>query len=315
MELEKEYYTQLVQDGGRPLYPVSQLEQVASRPQDFRGILRFWQHVPTKTPIWQGVFARQLERWREFRKWQVDKRRQQNRITTTNATGRSRSRYSQPSDPVEVLGATSTQYAEAVNSRLVCHGQQKAELGQDPQQQDALTTWLEYLSFEYWWYDNWLATLELQRPKYEKAWRALKSSGILRPPETRASLNRFDLACRATNAGTRQKVVVSTFLKYSEAFQRLQSKIGRQAMLLEWVVSQVPLIASPSEHKRGTKRTRDGSKGDNGGKEGDDGPQKRVRFNEPRILKQPQSLRRSSRIAARYQLGERDLHRHVDRFK
>ena len=83
-ESETKAHTRLVAEGGRPCYPISELEHVFQNPGDHREILRHW-HQYLEVPDnpddsnmdwldWQ-VFQTQLTRWREFRKWQRDNRR------------------------------------------------------------------------------------------------------------------------------------------------------------------------------------------------------------------------------------------------
>ncbi|KUI73485.1 hypothetical protein VM1G_08918 [Cytospora mali] len=144
---------------------------------------------------------------------------------------------------LEVRGRNFADYADAAKRRLAQHGQRTVELMQDPRQQSALTTWMEYLNFEYWWYDQYVAALAKLRPTYDDAWRALQKSGVLHPSETRASLNKFTLVCRQT--GNTQQAIVSSYLKESKAYDWMKLKMDRQAMLLEWAVCQVPLIDVP----------------------------------------------------------------------
>lgn len=68
-------YNSLVNDGGRPAYPISLLERVSEEPEEYREILRPWQNHPyTSPPEWDGVFLIQSQRWQMFRRWQQDSR-------------------------------------------------------------------------------------------------------------------------------------------------------------------------------------------------------------------------------------------------
>ncbi|KAK3388288.1 hypothetical protein B0T20DRAFT_365067, partial [Sordaria brevicollis] len=70
-------YQALIDDGCRPLFPLSLLPQVSKDPDAYRDMLRPWTEYPD-TPSSEdwGVFSRQLCRWKEFRAWQLVNRRQ-----------------------------------------------------------------------------------------------------------------------------------------------------------------------------------------------------------------------------------------------
>lgn len=76
-------------------------------------------------------------------------------------------------------------YEDAVKKRLNRHGFTRVfQLQEDPKQQDELTTWIEYLGFEYWWLDRYTATFERLKPKHDEAWEVLTKSGTLLDDET-----------------------------------------------------------------------------------------------------------------------------------
>jgi hypothetical protein len=76
-------------------------------------------------------------------------------------------------------------YVNAVKRRLARHGFTRAfKLDRDPTRQDRLTTWIEYLNYEYWWYDQYMAEAKRLRPRYDRAWKELVDSNALRPSET-----------------------------------------------------------------------------------------------------------------------------------
>lgn len=80
---EMEAYYDLVQDGGRPLYPISLIDKIFQDPEGHIELLQPWRFGwRTRTP-WKypdsddkprEVISRQLERWQDFRKWQNDNR-------------------------------------------------------------------------------------------------------------------------------------------------------------------------------------------------------------------------------------------------
>ena len=70
-----------------------------------------------------------------------------------------------------------TAYTHAVEKRLLSHKfTQPFQLAEDPRQQDARTTWVEYLSYIYWWQDQHAAEMKAAERQYRKAWDELQSS-------------------------------------------------------------------------------------------------------------------------------------------
>ncbi|KAF5128416.1 hypothetical protein E5D57_009355 [Metarhizium anisopliae] len=84
------------------------------------------------------------------------------------------------------LGCESTSdYEEAMKARLAKHGFTRTfYLAEDPKQQEKLTTWIEYLGFEYWWLDRYAASIERLKPKHDEAWEELKRKGMVKNDET-----------------------------------------------------------------------------------------------------------------------------------
>ncbi|KHN99766.1 Chromo domain-like protein [Metarhizium album ARSEF 1941] len=76
-------------------------------------------------------------------------------------------------------------YEKAMKARLARHGFKRTfHLAEDPKQQDQLTTWIEYLGFEYWWLDRHTATFERLKPIHDEAWEKLKREGMVQDDET-----------------------------------------------------------------------------------------------------------------------------------
>jgi hypothetical protein len=61
---------------------------------------------------------------------------------------------------------------------------QSVQLHEDPEQQDKLTTWIEFLNYEYRRYDSCIDTINRLQPQFDKAWKTLVDSKVLRPLET-----------------------------------------------------------------------------------------------------------------------------------
>jgi hypothetical protein len=153
LEQQVEYYDTLVREGGRPSHPVKLGRGIIENPGEYREILSYWQ---SHSGDWQ-VFQAQMGTWREFRRWQR-KNREDGRFA---------------------------KYAEDVKAGLAEHGFTRLfQLAEDQERQDKLTTWIEYLDYEYWWYDRDMRILKLRRPEYDEAWKKLVESRVLRPFET-----------------------------------------------------------------------------------------------------------------------------------
>ena len=77
-------------------------------------------------------------------------------------------------------------YVEAVRRRLAQHGFTRPfQLKEDPKEQDRLTTWIEYLNYEYWWLDRFTRTAERLKTRNDDTWQKLVDSNMLEPGETR----------------------------------------------------------------------------------------------------------------------------------
>jgi hypothetical protein len=84
------------------------------------------------------------------------------------------------------------EYAEALKERLTKHGFTRTfQLDEDPARQDKLTTWIEYLGYQYWWYDQHEVYKRFQG-RYDAAWKKLVDAKVLRPFETVESITNFD---------------------------------------------------------------------------------------------------------------------------
>ncbi|KAK2595004.1 hypothetical protein QQS21_007258 [Conoideocrella luteorostrata] len=76
-------------------------------------------------------------------------------------------------------------YEEAVKARLARHGFTRPfHLTEDPKPQNKLTTWVEYLGFEYWWLDRYTKSFERLKLKHDNAWVEVKEQGMVKDDET-----------------------------------------------------------------------------------------------------------------------------------
>lgn len=89
------------------------------------------------------------------------------------------------------------EYLDEVRRRLMKHDFTRAfQLDEDPKRQDKLKTWIEYLGYEYAWYDRYTRLFTRLEPKYDDAWRTLENSGVLRTDETDESISTTASALR-----------------------------------------------------------------------------------------------------------------------
>ncbi|KAM4067101.1 hypothetical protein HRG_001100 [Hirsutella rhossiliensis] len=157
---EKMFYNKLVDHGIPPWYPVDWIDDVSSNPRRHRELLRYWQEGVSDTTevIWQ-VYECQWVRWKEFVVFQTEKRREfPFRISDYTLWAK------------EILANRKFELSFAFD--------------RVPKRQDRLTTWTEYLVFEYWCCREWLWYQDHDRQKqFEKAWHRLECSKVLGPDE------------------------------------------------------------------------------------------------------------------------------------
>ncbi|KAK7403871.1 hypothetical protein QQX98_010375 [Neonectria punicea] len=218
---ETEDYYELVHEGGRPLYPVDLIQDMFRDPDNYAETLRPWQvNISPVSP--SGIFQKQLQRWQDFRKWQNDNRGRedndggfpayiewrkhiiQQHMRSKSAAKRLAEIEADPSCLKSGWDRRQWErerqrchcrergcqgfrdYTEAVKRRLARHGfTQPFKLDEDPKNQDKLTTWIEYLNYEYWWLDKYTSDIERLEPEHDKLWQELIDKKTLRPHETK----------------------------------------------------------------------------------------------------------------------------------
>ena len=220
--LETEKYAWLVDEGGRPLYHIGLLDKVSTNPHEYHGMLRPWLQDPNSqsSQNWVTVFERQVTRWRGFLAWRKERRAIYDPNTEYSVFAE---RYRRDcvlhgdADHLDELEADPlsawkhfdfmeklrrseqsrlletrvkdgfSAHAEGMKQRLAEHGfTREFQLDEDLSRQDKLTTWIEYLYYEYSWYDVHAR---------EGATRAVERQGILlqwvleQVPQIEAELN------------------------------------------------------------------------------------------------------------------------------
>ncbi|CAH0017121.1 unnamed protein product [Clonostachys rhizophaga] len=223
-ENERADYHLLLADGGRPFYSIEKLDAVEQDPDSHDDLIGPWKHLDSFSGglfLWE-VFQRQLDRWEQFRRWQLEHRNQDaqayekhiEKLRTKYARFAGRSsgddrklaglddpdsyerEYFQAKDKVRKLtlqwlsqgGHLYTgfsNYAEDVRRCLRQHGfLDRIDLDMDPKKQDELTTWAEYVHFEFWLLAAYERVLERATPKMRRQWEKLHEQGIFDKDET-----------------------------------------------------------------------------------------------------------------------------------
>ncbi|GAP92495.1 putative ankyrin [Rosellinia necatrix] len=182
---ERAYYNELVNDGGRPLYPIDLVDNVAEDPEAHQDMLRPWLGYPEADPPNWEVFREQGDHWREFREWQAE------------ARGLGFPKYRRIAYDVFRwhFQRASPTYTEAVKELLAQYGFTRPfQLHDDPKQQDKLTTWIEYLGFACAQHYRDVRFMKVRQPKYDEAWKTLVDAKVLRPFETEGYICTKDCA-------------------------------------------------------------------------------------------------------------------------
>ena len=222
-----------------------------------------------------SIFSEQLKDWRPFQhKWQWDNRgkidseegftaflesyiRQYLHIeylywgepkagSNPSVEGPIRELWKFQSTYLEQCGKDGfTAYTSAVEKRLLSHNfRLPFQLVEDPRQQDARTTWVEYLSYIYWWQDRYAALMKDYEPLYRQAWDELLSfhyaSASANISTTNEPLDGKLSSIKAELAATTKKT--ENFIHDTKQYRRLEKAFHRQQQRAEWVLGQLPLI-------------------------------------------------------------------------
>ena len=153
-----------------------------------------------------------------------------------------------------VDGEDFPEYVEALKERLARHGFMRTfQLDEDPARQDKLTTWIEYLGYEYWWYDQSTIS-ERNQQRLDEAWKQLVDSKVLKPGETEKNL--FSLATnvqRASEEERAEKVMQSAMLavlSVEKAVSKSQkSRLSPQQLQERLMTAQSTLEAARKRHE------------------------------------------------------------------
>lgn len=135
------------------------------------------------------------------------------------------------------------EYTALYKKRLARHSFTRPfEFDEDPKQQDKLTTWIEYMSYEYKWYDRY-ARVKRRHKRYDEAWKKLVDSKVLRPHETEEFIWDIESVWQREIEGLRAKQAVesakSAMLLAQQAVSSQPSASSRRslAMAQSWLDS------------------------------------------------------------------------------
>lgn len=189
---ERNSYNGFVEDGDRLLYFIDLMNEMAQDPFSHWNMLRPWLNYrsdfesdPNKNLEWL-IFERQQHSWLNFRRWQAHNRR----------TGRSQ--YVELKYPWNSIDRafncfvidfrrTTSNYTKAMKKLLAEYDFIRSfQPHDDSTRQDKLTTWIEYLGFEYAEHYRYNRLLKKLQSEYDQTWRTLKNAKVLRPFETEA---------------------------------------------------------------------------------------------------------------------------------
>ena len=172
------YYNKLIENGGRPSHPISLGDNGARNLEDYREILSYWKS-PSHRYEWM-VFMDQFGLWSEFceaqRRMRIDGPLEEGKYYPPG-----------PAKPGRFAG-----YRRTLRKRLVRYGfKQSFQLNEDPDRQDKLTTWMEFLNFKYVPYERCVNVMKSLQQQHDEAWKKLVNSKVLEPSETEESFGYF----------------------------------------------------------------------------------------------------------------------------
>ena len=288
--LETECHNELLKDSGRPAYPISCMGEVFKDTRAYHKRLLPWVKNPRDPDDYRRVFSRQRDRWLEFRKWQLDNRRaaisddeegfsvflqaKQHEFAVIGAAevttqpGFEEAMWTQweqeqqvrqwQRDNVREVQGGFTEYAERAARRLAGHGFTKSfQLEEDPREQDEWTTWVEYLEFEYWWFDKHTQAVQRLQRQHDEAWEKLQKANVLKEFETEESLlteeaerqRESEQTNRAMQSGAsadellaataRRNELINQFIQGTQPHRIARENARRHDLWIQWIKGQL----------------------------------------------------------------------------
>jgi len=215
---EIESYPALLEAGGRPPYPFHLLNEFFWDPEQYledsayHDIILFWRSVPGR----QGrtsFCTCHLWRWRKFCRVQEIIRE---RDVPSESTLIRAAEWDSWGEYVELYGQQEGQwsfedYTRRIHQRMNGYGlSHPFRLKKDLKQQDKLTTWIEYLGYEFWSYHEDASYAKRFQRHHDVAWKKLLDSDVLRPGETCKTLSVFERMVKDAGEERRAKVTMES---------------------------------------------------------------------------------------------------------
>ncbi|KAF2257131.1 hypothetical protein BU26DRAFT_546274 [Trematosphaeria pertusa] len=152
------------------------------------------------------------------------------------------------------------EYTEALKERLERHGFTRLfQLDEDAARQDKITTWIEYLGYEYWWYDYYIGITRSHQKRHDNAWKKLVDSEVLRPGETEEVVCNIDTTFQ--DAGEKEiakKAMQSAKLAVSSAETTIakgQSKLSPQTLQQRLLAARSKLETTQAKYESLKRRS------------------------------------------------------------
>lgn len=133
-------------------------------------------------------------------------------------------------------------YTQAVTRRLAKHHfTRQFRLLEDPCQQDDWTTWVEYLSYIYWWRDKHAADMKASEPRNRRAWKELGSldwsqySSITRREKT-VSIDVLDALIAKINS------IAPHFFSETRPYDHAEAACNREEYRAQLILERLSLM-------------------------------------------------------------------------
>ncbi|KAL8944999.1 MAG: hypothetical protein Q9211_000389 [Gyalolechia sp. 1 TL-2023] len=264
-------HDELVKAGGRPAVPIELLSHPARDAEASREKFKPWlgNAYPGSPP---DIFSAQTDDWMTFQhRWQWDNRGKfageegfSEALEWEKKKHINRGDWKWPSKPafeeversiwghaerdLEISGKEGfTAYTHAVEKRLASHKfTQPFQLAENPRQQDAWTTWVEYLNYVYWWRDAHAEEMEATESRYLDVWDDLKrfKPSQISPTSTTRTLDEELSATRSELEASRQ--LISKYVYAAKVHKRQQRRVRTCELRVAWVLEQLSLMGPPT---------------------------------------------------------------------
>ena len=140
------------------------------------------------------------------------------------------------------------EYVEALKERLAKHGFTRTfQLEEDAARQDKMTTWIEYLGYEYWWYDRYAGTARDLQKRRDNAWKKLVDSGVLRLGETEEVLRDDNVSVRDEQEKERAERAVQSAMSAVSSAETAMAKLHMSRLSPQTLQQQLSAARSRLE--------------------------------------------------------------------